>query len=512
MKKSFVIHPFLFAIYPILFIFSHNIEQVYYIQILLPLTIVLGSTLLLLLLARLISNNYIKVAIIISVSIILFFSYGHIYELIVDQYFWSFEIGRHRYLLLTWGLLLTCSIYLIVRTHKDLLNFTSALNIAAFSLVIISVFNIGVYEIKAKNTSQDISKSMENLETTTSDLENASEFRDIYYIILDGYASSSTLKDVYGYDNQSFTDYLIKKGFYVAAKSKSNYPMTFSSLASSLNMKYVNYLSDVVGIESKDPTLPYKMITNNKVMNFLKLKGYKFIHFSSGWGPTDRNRYADIEFHGGKGNEFLMALVQTTVLKTIEKFIITNDIRKTTLNAFSKLPELHRIKEPKFVFAHIISPHPPYLFDVSGEPVPGAGLTMDWKYWKQKKNYLNQLIFINKKVEKLIDDLLLNSEISPIIIFQADHGPGSTFPDGMYFPMTANENMLRERMTILNAYYLPSDGNDLLYDSITPVNTFRLIFDFYFATNNGLLDDRCYFSTYGRPYDFIDVTDSLKYH
>jgi hypothetical protein len=78
--------------------------------------------------------------------------------------------------------------------------------------------------------------------------------------------------------------------------------------------------------------------------------------------------------------------------------------------------------------------------------------------------------------------------------------------------MNANENMLRERMTILNAYYLPSDGNNLLYDSITPVNTFRLIFDFYFDTNNGLLDDRCYFSTYGRPYDFIDVTDSLKYH
>ena len=80
---------------------------------------------------------------------------------------------------------------------------------------------------------------------------------------------SSTLKNVYNYDNQNFIDYLISKGFYVATKSQSNYPMTFLSLASSLNMKYLNYLTDLVGIESEDPTLPYQMIKDSKVMNFL---------------------------------------------------------------------------------------------------------------------------------------------------------------------------------------------------------------------------------------------------
>ena len=57
---------------------------------------------------------------------------------------------------------------------------------------------------------------------------------------------------------------------------------------------------------------------------------------------------------------------------------------------------------------------------------------------------------------------------------------------------------------------MPQGGDSLLYDSITPVNTFRLIFDFYFGTDHGLLDDYYYYSTYDRPYDLVDVTDQLR--
>ncbi len=472
----------------------------------------LGITLLLALLAKSIFRDSKKIAIIISVLIILFFSYGHIYDLILDKYIFGIEIGRHRYLLLAWGLIFTCTTYFIIRIRRNLNNLTSILNIAALSLVIVTIFNIGVYELKTKNKWHYARINLDGLENVTTNSGYASEFPDIYYIILDGYASSSTLKDIYDFDNQYFIDYLISKGFYVATKSQSNYPMTMLSLASSLNMKHLNYLTDIVGLESEDPTIPYQMIRDSEVMKFLKLKGYKFIHFSSTWGATASNKYADIDFSSGKVNEFLMALIRTSILRPIEGFVGVSDLRKTTLRIFSKLPKLQRIKEPKFIFAHIIPPHPPYLFKANGEPVPGAEITMNWILYEQKDHYLNQLIFINKKVEMLVDDLLLNSESPPIIIIQADHGPGSTFSNGMYSMMQVTKKRLKERMTILNAYYLPSGGNALLYDSITPVNTFRLILDFYFGTNNGLLDDQCYFSTYGRPYDFMNVTDSLKYH
>ena len=249
LKKQLAFHPFLFAIYPILFLFSHNIEQVSYFQILLPSAIVLGITLLLSFLAKSIFRDSKKIAIIISVLIILFFSYGHIYDLIIDKYIFSIELGRHRYLLLAWGLIFTYTTYFIIRIRRNLNNFTRIINIAALSLVIISIFNIVAYELKPKNKWQYARKNLDGLENVTTNLGYSYEFPDIYYIILDGYASSSTLKNVYNFDNQYFIDYLISKGFYVATKSKSNYPMSMLSLASSLNMKQLTYLTDIVGLE-----------------------------------------------------------------------------------------------------------------------------------------------------------------------------------------------------------------------------------------------------------------------
>ncbi len=215
-------------------------------------------------------------------------------------------------------------------------------------------------------------------------------------------------------------------------------------------------------------------------------------------------------------DEFLILLIHTSILRPIEKPII-NDLRKSHLYTFSKLAKIPNINGPKFVFAHIMAPHPPYLFGENGESVPGATLKMGGGAWKQKKDYIKQLIFVNKEVKKIVSEILTKSKDPPIIILQADHGPASTFSRDMFWQgagwsATPTENMLRERMRIFNAYYLPSGGNDLLYESITPVNTFRLVFDFYFNTNCGLLVDQSYYSNYDRPYEFINVTDKVKHH
>ncbi len=510
MKKTIIIHPFLFAVFPILFLISHNISQMSFSEALMPTAIVLGFTLLLLLSSGLIFKDNKKTGIIVSIFLILFFSYGHIFNVIEGREIGSFTIGRNRYLLLTWGMLFTCGAYFIIKTRKNLHNFTNFLNMAAASLVMISLINIS-YEFKTRVAWRE-NRSMVTGKLTAIDLEKTDKLRDIYYIILDGYASSSTLKEIYGYNNHEFTDYLTEKGFYITSESRSNYAMTFLSLASSLNMEYLNYLTDIVGLESKNRKIPYQMIENSKVMNFLKSKGYRFIHFSSGWGPTDCNKYADFDVRCGRWNEFLVVLIQTTMLRSLEGCFIKVDARARILYAFSKLAEVYRIEGPKFVFAHINSPHPPYVFGANGEPVPETKLKMSGNVWEQKENYLNQLIFVNKKVKMLVDEILSKSEVSPIVILQADHGPSLTFyrPDseGWDYPIKTN---LRERMRIFNAYYLPTDGDDLLYDSITPVNTFRLVFNFYFNTNYELLNDLSYYSTYERPYKFINVTDKLKY-
>jgi len=106
----------------------------------------------------------------------------------------------------------------------------------------------------------------------------------------------------------------------------------------------------------------------------------------------------------------------------------------------------------------------------------------------------------------MIDEILDESENPPVIILQADHGPRNTFIDGK-FP---TEDMFKEGMRILNAIYIPGQKYDLLYDSITPVNTFRVVFNTLFGENYDLLEDTNYNSFEFAPYKFTDITDIVN--
>lgn len=499
LKKLLVIHPFLFAVFPVLFIFAHNIDEVPPTDLLLPISVISIGTLVLFFSLRLIIKNYNKIGIITSCFLILFFSYGHVQALIV-----SLEPGRfiqeHVGLLLAplWVLLLITGAFLVIKSRSNFSTSTKFLNIVAITLVTISLINIGIYEVKAFNLRS---------ETTTGspsslDLEDSRNLPDIYYIILDGYAGASTLKGIYNYDNSEFINYLTNKGFYVASKSRSNYSLSLLSLSSSLNMEYINYLSDTVGIESTDETIPYRMLQNNKVSQFLKSVGYRYIAVFTIWELPGVDQYADVylqkeaEFLGVIISNFSKSLIRSTPANYfVSPFIKRND-RGAILYAFDVLADVPNIKEPTFVFAHIHSPMGPFVFDRYGNSVIPIG-----KHYTEEEiggKYLDQLIFINKKVKALVDEILSKSGVAPIIILQGDHGP----PYSWVAELGVVQPNLR-RTDILNAYFLPENGDHLLYESITPVNSFRIVFNFYFDTNYDLLEDKSYFSSKKYPYKFF---------
>ena len=167
-------------------------------------------------------------------------------------------------------------------------------------------------------------------------------------------------------------------------------------------MEYINYFSEKIGEKSLDRRLPEKMIKNNKVVNFLKSHGYKFVHFSSGWGPTDKNKHADYDFNesGSLLTEFSMVLYQTTFLYAFEYYIglLRNIERKRRLGTIEKITNMQDIDSPKFVFAHIMSPHPPYLFGRNGEFIKDPLIKLKGEIWSQKEDYINQFVFLNLKL------------------------------------------------------------------------------------------------------------------
>jgi hypothetical protein len=496
--NSTVIHPFLLAVYPILFLYAHNIDySIELIDVVTPMALTLGTTILLFSFLFIRLKDRDKVGLIVSLFLITFFSYGHVYDLLDSVVKLGFNPTRHKYLLYIYGLLFMSGAYLTVKTRRNLDNFTRILNTISAVLIALSLINIGAYAL-SPGTDFHKNQGTGGIEPKTVG-GGYDKNPDIYYIILDGYANENTLKEVFGYDNHEFIDYLRDNGFYVASNSRSNYALSFLSLASTLNTEYVNYLTEQVGEGSRDREIPYEMIKNSRFMRFLRSRGYKFVSFRSGWAGTDHNKYADLEVKCGL-SEFMILLVRTTMLKAMEL-----DLRRTIVScSFSELPEIqHRIKDPRFIFAHILVPHPPYLFNRDGEAARILGFNEVNTTWK-KEGYLDQLIYVNKRFKTVIDRILAEAEQPPVIILQSDHGPSFT---GEF--NKPDERLFKERVRIFNAYHLPDNGDGLLYESITPVNTFRLVSNHYFNTSYELLDDRSYFSTYEAPYEFMDVTDIL---
>lgn len=404
----------------------------------------------------------------------------------------------HKYLFAIWMIILVCGIIFIKKSKRDLLNLNKIVTVFSSSLVLCPTLNIAKVQLQRNEKIQ--------LQTHRfSQSKKIDRLHDIYYIILDEYTSSENLKRFFNYDNSSFENQLKQSGFYVCKKNSSNYAVTFLSLASSLNMNYINGISKVVGEKSTDWEIPYNLVLNNNVMNFLKSKNYQFIHFSSRYDATDYNPFADVNYSHTILNNFSVLLAQTTMIRAFVNFR-ENDLRNSILYTFSELNKVTEIKGNKFVFAHIVCPHVPFVFGKNGEKVK-VQYRNDWKC---KEAYVNQLIFINKKVEALVRNIISKSENPPIIILQADHGTATSFENiSLHNHKAPSSLMLKERMGILNAYYLP-DAGKLLYDSITPVNTFRVIFNSYFNTNLPILPDKNYFSNYDTPYDLTDVTEKVQ--
>ena len=149
---------------------------------------------------------------------------------------------------------------------------------------------------------------------------------------------------------------------------------------------------------------------------------------------------------------------------------------------FDKLAKVPEDKKPTFVFAHLDHTHPPFVFKENGDLVERPGLYFYPRYIKQ---YLDQVKFANKQLATLIKKLLSESETPPIIFIQSDHGTGFQI-----FGIDNKSSYLRERTSILNAQYLPGGGKKLLYPNVSPVNTFRIIFNYYFGADYPLLKDR----------------------
>lgn len=500
-------HPFLFPAYFVLFIFCRNLGEVGISDILLPFAFVFSTSILLYGCFFYYYKNHDATAVLTSVVQLCFYLYGSMIT-VFSQYF---PFSPAYPLFFIFSMLITFLI-IIAKEHTVMLRqLSEALNIVAILLVAYNL--IPPVSFYASIVLQGRSDAMVHPKEG-----QLLDRPDIYYIIPDAYPRNDNLLRVFNYDNTPFLNKLKERGFYVANESMSNYASTYLSLASSMNLEYINYLSDAQGRSLSNAYNTYRrdeLVQNNMLARYLSDRGYVFVNFRSGGGPTDSMDAADIQrgyFSYRTNNEFFFVFLDSTLLSPfIREWLVTNQ-RKDVLYTLDNLGSVAKMPEPTFTLAHFIAPHPPFLFDRKGN-LP----ELSDRYANEL--FVDQLIYVNERLLGSIDEILSNSKRPPVIIIQGDHGTGlSTFFNSCTDergPYGLSEAQIAERMKILNAYYLPGIEEGELYPSISPVNTFRLVLNNYFGENFTILDDQSYFSCWNMdPLNFRKVQverDSLAY-
>jgi hypothetical protein len=171
---------------------------------------------------------------------------------------------------------------------------------------------------------------------------------------------------------------------------------------------------------------------------------------------------------------------------------------------FDQIGRLAREPGPKFVFAHLLLPHEPYVFrsDCSTKPLRWPRRIDEAEDRRLRVEYVDQVRCVNTLVAALVERLLRDSPQPPVIILQADHGNGRFVFGRPPAISDISREQLIERTDIFAAYYLPGGGSAELYDSISPINVFPAVLRHYFGATLPRLEDRSYYSAWATPYQF----------
>jgi len=477
-NKIILWHPLLFSIIFVVRPFTQFAGLIPPAQIAAPFIVICAFALLsYFIIKRIVKKAGLAVAV-LSPLLIIFCNYGALYEYISELT----RGTKHKFLVLVLATLVLL-IVLIVYNWKVLSLRENAINVVnkgfcviAGALIIFNAFSITTQSISTAK----IIGSSGTLDTFLQ--KNSGTLSDIYFVILDEYAAPSQMKRYFQYDMSPFVEYLTQKGFMVTEMNTESLA-TVAILDGLLNMEakerqdgtpssgsLSGSLLESTNIVNSQDEEQIIRLRNSKVIAYLKSIGYQFINMGSWFTQTRYNQLADQNINCF-GFQFTDELSTIILHNSVLRLILINRYfhRKAVLDAFASLENMPVTDgKPKFIFAHIICPHSPYVFGSNGEKLGlKQGESKD-----AKQLYLDQHIFISKKVKEFVDKKLSASQPTPVIIIQADHGARMDKPNAHQ---------------VFSAVYVPNNKGNAWQDSISSVNTFRVLFNDIFGTNLEIL-------------------------
>ncbi len=522
---SKAVYPWLLSIFPILHVYSTNLGGVREGEVLRAGLVSCSVTTVVFLVLWAATRSWHKSAVVTAALLVFFFSYGHIAMLVGSREWLVWGLAALAGLgglgvLALWKLLVS----------REIEPWTRLFNLMGLILLVLPMIRIIPYWARTQSLEiqeiLSINERPERVEKVPDDPRHP----DIYYIIVDGYSSNNHLSRQWGYDNSAFTDALEELGFFVAYDSKSNYGTTLHSLASSLNMRYVP--ENAAGGNVDDVMYLRALIADSKVARIMIEEGYTYLHMLSGCqlpssiADTSLDFFADgvreFDFRSAVSNfggieaiaggfffkePFHQLLLSTTVLSPVShRFepedgdwpLRWSDTRRffDTLESLEAVPDM---PQATFAFVHLLEPHAPVQFDRHGNKLAKPIIVPN------AEQFFGELELVNGYLLETLRSVIERSATPPIIILQADHGSNLGV-------LSTGDELDVKFFEIMNAFYLPGDGWQVLERDISPINTFRVLLGQYFGLDYPEMEVR-HFDVpkgYKAPFELTDLTEQFK--
>jgi hypothetical protein len=473
-KRHWMVYPFLFSLYPILFLYLRNINEVRLGQVFWAAIVSLSIAVTFWFLTGILSKQRVKRSLALFLFLLLFHFYGLFYDQIAGLLpQTSRPLQAHLLAFILPGIIWLALTILVVSSRCDFSTLNRVLQIAVMLLL---AWNIG--GIAIHNTGSLFNHLRENRSENQHLPAIQTWTPDIYCFVLDEFAAPESIRSLFGYDNSAFVASLRRQGFFVAEQSRSRYTLTEPAIAAILNL----------GVFS-DRENPFPLIRRNAVAALLKKRGYRIIEFACQlplfMEAADQRFYYRLAHASIFFDDFYRTLFERSLLRVLpdlwqlERTDLSRFYRERIMQVFEELPAIVKTPGPKFVFIHLFSPHEPFVFDAEGRIVDSDHI---WDH-ADPRYYLGQFIYISRRMEETTTMILANSPRAPVIIMQSDHGYRGSRRLGKESKPISRSEMLR----VFNALYLPDIPLNMIPPSLSPLNNFRLIFNLYFGAQYPVL-------------------------
>ena len=443
------------------------------------------------LLVLLIYKNRGKAAAFTSIFLVIFFGFGATKTFLATIPVIA-AMAAYRYFLPLVLLALLLLFFYFKRRSSPLPRFT---RFASLTIVVVTVLEL------AKLSMNTVTHAARKNDLGDPDNSIAAAFRpcagcttpDIYFLIFDEFTSSDCLKKNFGYSNDTLDSYLYKNHFFVSRSSQSNYSFTTFSIPATVDMQYLRLPPGYTDARAEDLSRGEYSFFNNNTFKVLEKQGYS-IHNYSFFDAKDHPAAFGEYFKDLQGAYFDVETLYGRVKKDIGSFFThpfsssspqedsllkrdyymsrSNYLQNTIRMANAGIGGQDHSKK-NFFFIHIMLPHDPYIYNADGS-------LGGYHHPDSLKGYLEQVKYAGKVLVNMIDGIQKASAGKAVIIAQGDHG---------FKGWRGNGNYESKAFQNLNAIYFPDSTYTGFYDGVSPVNTFRLVFNHYFHTNLPLLKD-----------------------